>query len=498
MIRTLVFSSLVAIFLVACTRDKIPKDAVFAVGNRYVTQKEFQYRATFTPHPNFPQSNRNLENVFLNNLIMEKIISEEFGPKSELNRNEGFQAYIQGRKEQAMREQLFYKKALDVVSLDKDEIQKTMRLSQREYDLEFFSINKDSIANKIKSRIDAAPHSSLQIFNSLYEGKKRPTWTAKWKDPDHINIHEALYSGPLKADSVIGPLRLDYNQWIIMKVVNWRDVIVIGSEDQDLRRQEVVEKLTMNHATRNWDSYRREVMKGKDIEFDPEMFKKIADLIYDLNRAKEQPQKAETMRRLWQIEDSTLTSSDLPDDKSLLQRPFLTIDGNTWTVGEFRRALMSHPLVYRKTVDNRGQFYFEFRRAVAGLVRDTYLNKEAYQMGLDRDVQVQREAEMWSDAVIASFERNRLLKEVAKAFPDTTDPSRQMKLGKAFNEYLAGLEKKYHNKIRLNTNIFNKIAFSKTQLFVTQQNSPYPVVVPKWPMFNNDNRVDYLPLKPRD
>ena len=372
-----------------------------------------------------------------------------------------------------------------------------MRLSQREYDLEFFSINDDSAAKTLKKSIDASPHSALQIFNGLYNDRKQPTWTAKWKDPDHINIHEALFSGPVKADSVIGPIQLDHNQWIIMKVVNWRDVAIIGGEDQDIRRQEVREKLTMNHAIRTWNAYRRDVMKGKEIEFDRDMFKRLADLIYDLSRAQSQPQKADIMRRLWQIEDSTMTAADLPDDKVLLQQPFFTIDNVIWTVGDFRKTLMSHPLVYHQTVVNRGQFYFEFKRAIANLIRDTYLNKEACRMGIDRDVEVQRTTALWTDAIVAVFERDRLLKEVAKAFPDTTDPARQMKLTKAFNEYLSGLKNEYYNRIRVNSDLFNQFEISKSQLFVTQQNIPYPVVMPRWPMFDNDNSIDYLPFRPR-
>ncbi len=92
-----------------------------------------------------------------------------------------------------MREQLFYKRAYDVVKLDSAEVEKTLRLSQREYDLEFYSIHNDSIGKALRARVQAHPDSALAIFNSIMPQGKRPTWTAKWKDPDHINIHEALF-----------------------------------------------------------------------------------------------------------------------------------------------------------------------------------------------------------------------------------------------------------------------------------------------------------------
>ncbi|MBN1997501.1 hypothetical protein JW935_08120 [candidate division KSB1 bacterium] len=494
--RTLVFSSIAALFILNCTRDKLPEDVMFKVGNRYVTEKEFQYRARFTIHPNLPHANRNLENIFLNNMIMEKIIAEKFGRKSELNRNEGFLAYLQGRKEQAMREVLFYKKAFDIVKLDNAEIQKTMKLSQREYDLEFFNIYSDSTAKNLKRQTEASPQSALKIFDGMVEEYGRPSWTAKWKDPDHINIHEALYSAPLKADSIIGPLKLDDDHWIFMKVVNWRDEVNFGGEEQELRRQEVIEKLTTNRATRIWNAYTRDVMKGKEIEFDRDMFIKIADIFWDMLRTQDQ-KKNDMMRRLYQIEDSTLTASDLPVDEMFLQQQFFTIDGLEWTVGDFRRALMSHPLVYHKPAENKNLFYFEFRRAIAALVRDTYLNKEAYDMGLDKDKSVQRTTEIWSDALIATYERNRLLNELGKSLPDTTDPSRKIKLKKMLEEELADLKKEYDSKIRVDMDKFNQTEINKTQLFVTQQQLPYPVVVPGWPMFTNSNTIEYLPIEPR-
>ncbi len=487
-------AAILLVLWAACSR-KLPDNVVLKVGDRYVTEREFRYRAEFTPHPNFPTADRNLEKIFLNNLIMEKVLASEFGDKSDLKKNEYFQAYIQGRKEQMMREQLFYKKAYDVVKLDSALVRKTILLSQREYDLEFYSIHNDSIGKVLKARVEAHPDSAAAIFNSIMPEGKRPRWTAKWKDPDHINIHEALYSDFLKQGAVIGPLQLDYDQWIFMKVVNWRDVLLFGGEEAKEREKEVVEKLTMNKAIRNWDAFRREVMRGKEIQFDPEVFKKMADLTYDLNRSRSEEEKLNILGRFWQMEDSTLVASDLPGDKAFLQRPFFTIDGVTWTVGDFRKALMSRPLVYRRKGFNRRQFYFEFRRAIAEMVRDTYLNKEAYAMGLDKDEKVQRTVEMWSDALIAVHERNRIIREIDESLPDTTDIYRQTKINKAYDAYLEKLLEKYRPKIAVNWPLFDSISLSKVQVFVMQPQSPFPVVVPNWPMFWDRNSTDYAPLK---
>lgn len=491
--RTLLFAALVFALVFACSKSKMPEDTLIRVGDKYITAKEFQYRGEFTPHPNYPRHNRNLEKVLLNNLIMEKLIVEEYGDSSKLVNNEGFQDYIKGIKEQKMRERLFYEEAFDKVELDSADLEKRLILSQREYDLEFYSISNDSVARALRAKVEANPDSAKQIFDSAWnmdEGE-RPTWSVKWKDPDHVKIHEALYAGPVAVDSVIGPLALDHGQWIMMKVVDWKDVLLMGGFDYELRKKEVHEKVQMNKATIAWDNYMRDVMKGKSIDFNPDAFLMMADLLFELKTATDDNQKDAVMQRFWQMEDSTLTVADMPTEEAILQMPFFTIDGVTWTIGDFRKAMASHPLVYRKEPTSRSDFYNKFRIAIADLIRDTYLNKEAYEAGLDKDDEVQRTVEEWRDAVLATYERDQLLKRLGSTLPDTTDPDRQRKLQKAYDETLDALREKYYDEIEVNQEEFEKLEITQTQLFVMQNLVPYPIAVPSWPMFDNENRTDY-------
>lgn len=491
---SLLYAVVLFALIFACARKKIPENALIQVGDKYLTTKEFLYRGELTTYPNFPRHNRNLEKILLNNLIMEKLFILEHGAGSDLARNENFQGYIRGIQEQKMRERLFYEQAYNTVQLDSNEINKRYILSQREYDLEFYSIYNDSIARAFRDKVRANPDSALQLFNNAWDTDQRPTWSVKWKDPDHVNIHEALYSGAVAVDSVIGPMPLDHGQWIWMKVVNWKDVLLMGGLDAELRHKEVIEKTTLNKATLAWDAYMRQVMRGKQIDFDVNVFKKIADLIYDMRTANDPEAKNLVMQRFWQVEDSTLTIADLPTEEAVLQQPFFTIDGVTWTVGDFRQAVASHPLVYRKQAGSRGQFYEQFRIAVVDLVRDHYLNKEAYKDGLDKDPEVQRTVEMWHDALLATYERDQALKRMGSALPDTSDPYRQQKLQKAFDDYLQELRTKYHAVIKVNLEEFEKLELSQTQMFVLQNRVPYPVAVPGWPMFGTENTIDYAIL----
>ena len=489
--RLLLCATLVFAIVFACAKKKLPDDALIRVGDKYITAKEFLYRGEFTPHPNYPKHDRNVEKILLNNLITEKLFVLEHGEESELAQNVNFQRYIKGIKEQKMRQELFFKEAFNKVELDSSDIDKRMILSQREYDLEFYRISSDSVARALRDRVEANPDRAVEIFDNAWDTEDRPTWSVKWKDPDHVNIHEALYSGPLAQDSVIGPIPLDHGDWIMMKVVDWNDALLFGGFEAELRRKEVIEKTTMNKATLAWDAYMRDVMKGKSIEFDPDVFMKLADLTYSLETAQDDAEKESVFQRFWQEEDSTLTVADLPTEEAFLQQPFFVIDGVAWTVRDFRIAVASHPLVYRKKTADRGEFYKQFRIAIADLIRDHYVTQEAYEAGLDEATSVQREVELWHDAMIASYERDQTLKRVGESIPDTVATERQRKLRAAFNDYLAELKSKYHDDIEVNMEEFEKLELTDTQLFVMQNQVPYPIAVPSWPMFSTENSLDY-------
>ena len=53
------------------------------------------------------------------------------------------------------------------------------------------------------------------------------------------------------------------------------------------------------------------------------------------------------------------------------------------------------------------------------------------------------------------------------------------------------LQKKYSSEIFINMNLFESISLSNVDMFVTQSNVPYPVIVPSFPSFTNDSYLDY-------
>lgn len=470
-------------------KESAQEEILAQIGDRTVSVKEFQYRSEFTPRPQFPAKDKQeTKKILLNNYMLEKMFAIEAGDNNRLIKSDVFQRYIRGIKEQAMRERLFYRKAFDAVKLDTSEIMKVYKLAGREYDVEFFTIHRDDLAEQIKSKIEANPDSADFIFNSLWDSDQRPKQTVKYKDPDHIDIHESLFTKPVEPGTIIGPLKLEQNNHIIMRVVDWRFIPAISGEDQQLRLNEVTEKMTLNRATRMWQQYQRDVMKGKQIEFEPATFEKLAEHFYKLRVAQNLEEKKELQQKFWDMERDDATLDDLDNKEAILDLPFFTEDGKTWTVRDFRDALLSHPLVYRKQEIARNEFRYQFQMAIADLVRDGYLDKDAYKEGLDKSPQVKRTTQMWKDALVAVNYRDEIIKTLGdkrRSLQDTTTS-----LNVYFDNYLLDLYHKYEKKIHIDEEKLNDISLTSVSMFAMQPGAPYPMVVPNFPIFTTQVELD--------
>ena len=166
------------------------------------------------------------------------------------------------------------------------------------------------------------------------------------------------------------------------------------------------------------------------------------------------------------------------------------IDGQTWTVDDFRRELMSHPLVFRERKMPSDEFSEQFRFAVADLVRDHYITQEAYRRGYDQINVVQRNEQMWRDVFLALYQKNKYLKGVGEKRNFVANY--MAIINNRLNAYVDSLQQRYYKQIELDFEEFEKIALTSIDLFVKQKNQPYPHVVPRFPILTTDHLIDYV------
>ena len=60
------------------------------------------------------------------------------------------------------------------------------------------------------------------------------------------------------------------------------------------------------------------------------------------------------------------------------------------------------------------------------------------------------------------------------------------------------LQTKYSDQIFIDTDIFDNVKLTRIDMFVIEQNVPYPAAVPSFPILTTDNKLDYGQVMPKD
>jgi hypothetical protein len=460
-------------------RSQTNEKVLAKVGEKEITVQDFLQRSELTIRPN----NFKSKNATLNNLISEKILAlEAEQSNTSLFQNPIFLGKLKGIKEQLMREKLYEFEAAGKVVLDSSEVYQKYKTSVREYEVEFYVIGNDSASEAIGETLKRYSDSSDSIFKNL-ENKigKKPVKKVKYLDPDDKNITEALFSSLLDTGVVVGPIKLLNGDHILMRVNNWKDEILFSGEDQRIRWNKVAEKIHQAKSLDLWNKYMLEVMKGKKIDYNEEVFFKLADYAYQYYLNTNQS-----------IDSVELRLTEIPKlEEAVNQKsPFFTIDGNVWTVEDFKEELVSHPLVYRARFADQKTFNKQFLNAIADMVRDYYLNKEAYKLSLDTLKDINKTVGIWRDSYLAvNQEKNILDSALEKGIVNNED-----NIGKLYywESYLTSLQKKYSDSIELDYKEFNKIKLTKIDFVGFKPGVPFPSIVPGFPVLISSENLEYI------
>jgi hypothetical protein len=456
-----------------------PDDTILAkIGEKTISVDEFVQRCELTIRPN----NFKSKNTALENLVSEKILALEAMQSTRLLENPAFQGRLRGIKEQLMRDKLFAREAFDKVQLDSTEVKNAYELSVREYELEYYTISNPELAQRIESAIHSAPEGADTVFKELEETVgKRPIRKVRYEDQDDEVIHEALFSKRLDLGTVVGPLKLSDGSYLLMKVLNWVDYPLISGVDQQVRWKKVQDGLRQAEARRLWHSFQAGVMYQKKIEFDRQSFDILAG--WALRKHLANDGKNDSLRS----RATDFSSSGPQIDQNA---PFFTLDNKLWTVGDFEKELMAHPLVYRTTNIDSSNFREQFKLAIIDMMRDHYVTQEAYRRSLDESEDVYRTVEMWRDAFLAVDQEKAIIKSaLEKGLIHENDAPG---IRKYWISSLRALQKKYGGMVQINHDEFDEISLTNIDLFAWRPGVPYPVVVPQFPVFISSGKLDDL------
>ena len=477
--------------LTSCTVETADSEfnVLAKVGSRTITMQDFIRRAEYSIRPLYcRQANYIHKKIILNSLIAEKLFAlEAEKTKVDLLDYRFFQSYIRGRSEQAMRQLHYYEEFYKQVELDSVVVLSAYKLAGRTVDITFLNLPDLNSANTIKDLV-LEGMSLDSAYSMIWDQDAPPKKYLNWFDKESVDLHKAIFNSNVTKGSIIGPLATDNRTFILLQVNGWIDRPAITESDVSLRMADVRKRLREHDAEQRYKEWVQNIMTGKQLELNPNVFSSYTEKVADIYLQSDSVKQVQYSKFLWSDPELDFISDSLISAplKSFAETDILFhLDNIPWTIHEFHQELRKHPLVFRKKKMNRGEFQAQLRFAIADLVRDIEITKYCYEKEYEQSSAVKLNRELWYDSSIARYHRDILFKEKGFLYDDPEDVATRM------NPLVDSLQTLYSDQIEIDTDLFESIELTSIDMTVIQQGAPFPKVVPPFPIFTNDNRLDY-------
>ncbi len=469
----------------------VESDTVLAkIGDKTIYVDEFIRRAEYTIRPTYCKGDGGLEKkIVLNSLLAEKMLALEAGKDNQLEKSEVFQRMLQGRKEQLMREVLFYAEGTAKVKLDTSAMKKEFKVAGRTYRIEYFNVPDDSVAAKIKHILDTSPASFTDLYRALSGvDSLPPRREINWDTRGDETVRHVLFTSLPNVNEIIGPLQANEESNLFIRVQGWTDHVAFTEKQIADRWSDVQEEMTRSQAEERFDGFVGRLMNGKTLQLDPATFKKFVEIVAPLY-LESVKEKGQTLSK------DLLTESFWDDPKSrdvernlhsMRDQTLFTVDNKMWTMEEISKEMERHPLVFRTRNLNAKNIAEHLKLAIIDMVRDRYLAEESYKRGYDKFPNVVHYTEMWEDAIVSLWQKSAFLDSIG-----VTDNGKTEVVTKYLDPYVDSLRHKYSDRIEVNVKPFNDIKLTRIDLIALQNNVPFAVLVPAFPQLTTHKWLDY-------
>ena len=492
MLRMYRLLNLIIIFGLFSCSGRVPEnnlDILAKVGDRIITKQDFIRRAEYSIRPLYcRQANYINKKIILNSLIAEKLFAlEAEKTKVDLLDNSLFQSFVLGRSEQAMRQLHYYDEYYKQVELDSAAVLNAYKLAGRTVDITFINLPDLNSSNTIKNLVmeGMSLDSAYTMIWGQYTPPKRQL---NWFDKESVGLHKAIFNSDVTKGSIVGPLVTENKTFLLLQVNGWIDRPAVTKSEKSLRMTDVRKRLRENDSEQKYKEWVQNIMTGKQLELNPNVFPAYAEKVTDIYLQSDSVKQAQYGKFLWAdpeldfIRDS-LTSVPL---ESFAETDILFhVDNVPWTIQKFHQEIRKHPLVFRKKKMNRGEFQEQLKFAIADLVRNIEITQYCYKNKYEQSSTVKLNRELWFDSSISRYYRNILFKEMGVLYDNPENVATRL------NPIVDSLQTIYSDQIKIDTDLFESIELTSIDMTVIQHGVPFSKVVPPFPVFTNDNKLDY-------
>lgn len=448
-------------------------------------------RSEYTIRPQYCAGDNYIHRkIVLNSLIAEKLLALEH-QNSPIQADTDFQAYIDGRQEQTMRQWMFKKQARDLVEIDTSEMITANRLASRTYSIQFITL-PDSNAMKGWKAATRDGYGFNELASTLSGTDSIPRRALTWFDREDESIRDAIFTREPSKGEVLPPISLENGQYIIVKVEGWVDRPAVTEASQLQQWQDVRERVVEGKADDIYKRYIGGLMADKQFMLNKEVFKPYSARTAELYLRSAEEKEKMLSQAVWNAEEQVFTHTlndmpgGIPGDAVLFD-----VNGEVWTVDRFENYLKKHPLVFRKRQMSHKKFPEQLKYAIADMVRDFYITEKAYELGYDKVPNVVQSRQMWEDHYVSRQGRNDYLRSVLDTSDDSLKFTEMDLLEDYMDPYLDSLQTKYSDLIEVDTDLFEKLELSTVPMMVSNRNAPFPLAVPAFPRLTTDNLLNY-------
>ena len=469
----------------SCTdTPPVPEDTILArVGGKIITIQDFIRRSEYTIRPNYCRRDNYIhKKIILNSLIAEKLTSLEFEKQNSGFKSSDLEQYFNGRREQAMRQLLYFEEYFSKVNISSDAVQKNLKMASRRVNIQFLNLPDTSIVRKVQELdYQGIPFDSI---HSAIWGGKAPTKEIGWFDREQDYLHDAIFEEKTRKGDLLGPFHTDEDTYIIIKINGWIKSVPITDSEQTQLWKDIKEKMTESKAKKEYLAWVQDLMSNKKINFNSNIFysyaEHAADYFFKMDSAKEEMFN----QVLWDDPEVDNKSFSYKENKLNGNEIIFEYAGTPWSIEKLNQQLLSHPYVFRKRKMNKNEFPEQLRYAIADLLRDVEITRQCYYKGFDSRWNVKVYEEMWKDV----YKSKTYLASIRK---DNKQIKNQENWIEFMNPRIDSLQNLYSDQIEINMNAFEKIRLTQTDMMVIQRGVPYPIMVPSFPVLTSDNKLNY-------
>lgn len=398
------------IFLIFMTINNFvvsqPDNPIVAwVGDRTITQQEFQQRFELSPQiRNVKVTPEEQKNRILYTLIAEKLWALE-AENTGYDNNVVMTHTFKVMEKMLVRDELYKLEIVQKGKPELDDLNTAMLKSNIVYNVNFIhSINEQEINNIYNSLKYKTSFDSILNLRSEKESQISPIKVTFGSALEEIE--DSIFK--LKIGEFSKPIETD-NGWLIFRLVSKEDNLPIDNNDYQARQQKLKTIVESRAISRRYKEFHNEIFKNLTINTDGYLFWTLSDkIINTLNNRRTELNVQEGSKIEMLAEDFYKIERSFGEDS--LKLIFVIFEAEPITLKEFLRDLAfegfytnySNPDIIRQQLNERVKRFIELE----------VFYREAIRRGLQYSPAVKAEVELWRDNYLSNLFKVDMLNSV--------------------------------------------------------------------------------------